>query len=44
MRYTKFAFTVHWIPWLPGMDKDRDGNSRPEEIRSHDTICHNEAE
>jgi hypothetical protein len=42
-RYTKCAFTINWIPWLAGMDKDKDGNLLPPQIMSYDTARHNEA-
>jgi hypothetical protein len=42
-RYTRFAFTIDWIPWLPGMGKDKDGNQLPPKMMSHDTTRHNEA-
>jgi hypothetical protein len=43
-RYIRFAFTIYWIPWAPGMDKDRDGNQKPETIMSLDTAHHNDAD
>ncbi|PYT30300.1 MAG: hypothetical protein DMG57_08620 [Acidobacteria bacterium] len=43
-RHIKFAFTVYWQPWVAGMEKDRDGNLRPEPQYSRDTAHHNEAD
>lgn len=43
-RKLRFAFTVSWMPWLKGMDKDKDGNPRPEQQFSHDTAHHNDAD
>jgi hypothetical protein len=43
-RYVKFAFTIDWIPWLPGQEpKDKDGNPLPRQIFSHDTAGNNDA-
>jgi hypothetical protein len=42
-RFLKFAFIVSWVDWLPGKDKDKDGNPMPPKIVSHDTTHHNEA-
>jgi hypothetical protein len=44
LRHLKFAFTVYWIGWVPGKDKDKDGNSLPEKAMSVDTARHNEAD
>ena len=43
-RHTRFAFTVNWIPWVPGMDRDRDGNPLLPQSMSHDTARHNDAD
>ena len=43
MRNVRFAFTVNWIPWVPGFDKDKDGNPVPPQIMSYDTARHNDA-
>lgn len=43
-RHLKFAFTVSWSPWLKGMDRDRDGQPKPEQIYSHDTMHHNDGD
>ena len=43
-RHIKFAFTVYWQPWVAGMEKDRDGNPKPEPQYSRDTSHHNEAD
>lgn len=42
-RYVKFAFTLYWQPWLPGMEKDKDGVLKDEPMFSRDTPNHNEA-
>lgn len=43
-RQIRFAFVVCWIPWLAGMDKDKDGNPLPPRIMSYDTANHNDAD
>lgn len=43
-RQLRFAFTVTWLPWVKGMDRDKDGNIRPEQIFSHDTTHHNDSD
>jgi hypothetical protein len=43
-RQLKFAFTVTWMPWVKGMEKDKDGNIRPEPTFSHDTTYHNDSD
>jgi hypothetical protein len=43
-RQIRFAFVVYWIPWLAGMDKDKDGNPLPPRIMSYDTAHHNDAD
>jgi hypothetical protein len=43
-RQTRFAFLVQWIAWLPGNDKDKDGNPLPEQMMSFDTTHHNDAD
>jgi hypothetical protein len=43
-RQLRFAFTVLWIRWLKGTDKDKDGNPLPEQIFSADTMHHNGAD
>lgn len=43
-RQLRFAFAVNWIPWVKGMDKDRDGNPLPEKMFSTDTTHHNDAD
>jgi hypothetical protein len=43
-RQLKFAFTVFWIGWVAGMDKDKDGRPLPEKVMSVDTARHNEAD
>jgi hypothetical protein len=43
-RHLKFAFTVAWIPWVKGMEKDKDGNALAEQIMSYDTARHNDAD
>jgi hypothetical protein len=42
-RYLKFAFTIHWIPWLKGKGLDKEGNPIPEQAMSYDTTHFNEA-
>jgi hypothetical protein len=42
-RHLKFAFIVFWIPWVLGMDKDKDGKPLPEQVMSVDTARHNDA-
>lgn len=43
-RRTRFAFFICWIPWIKGMDKDKDGNPLPPQIMSTDTAHHNDAD
>jgi hypothetical protein len=43
-RQLRFAFTVTWLPWVKGMEMDKDGNIRPEQIFSHDTTHHNDSD
>ena len=43
-RQLRFAFSVGWIPWIKGMDKDKDGNPLLEQQISHDTTHHNDAD
>jgi len=42
-RYLKFAFKMHWIGWVIGMDRDNEGNPKPPQMMSEDTNRHNEA-
>ncbi len=44
VRHVRFAFVVYWIPWLPGMDKTKDGKPLPPNIMSYDTAHHNDAD
>jgi hypothetical protein len=43
-RQLRFAFTVAWIPWVEGRDKDKDGNPLPPQIMSYDTAHHNDSD
>jgi hypothetical protein len=43
-RHIRFAFLINWIPWLVGMDKDKDGHPLPPQIMSYDTAHHNDAD
>lgn len=43
-RHIKFAFTVVWIPWLAGMDRDANGRPLAPKIMSFDTAHHNQAD
>jgi len=43
-RQIRFAFHVYWIPWIAGMDKDRNGNPLEPRIMSADTAHHNDAD
>ncbi|MGA8029333.1 MAG: hypothetical protein WB992_19500 [Bryobacteraceae bacterium] len=43
-RYTKFAFTLYWRPWIPGKDRDEHGDLRDEPVYSRDMLYHNEAD
>lgn len=41
-RQMRFAFFVHWIPWVAG--KDKEGNPLAEQVMSFDTTHHNDAD
>lgn len=43
-RQLKFAFLVHWVGWVPGMERDERGNLREEQVMGTDTARHNEAD